>query len=349
MLRRTVFFKIGPFLIMCCVLLVACVSQTSRQNNIYQTNMEYNNSFLCLSNSDDEISDTGGNVDLLNLVYEVKLLSGMESNIFESSYLVSGSIEEPTFATETFSNSPLIVIKVGNKEVTAYKTKIIHDSSNESRTVFLSEDKKTEYQIYSTGTCYSIKSKEQSVLSRYPKDEITERMMLDSIMEFMSSFVDVNEFKDFSVICSTSIIVQTPSAAWQETKDCFYVVPQELNEAETIKYYQFQFNKYFNGYKTSDQIVVRCSPEGDIIYFSYNCSGIDWSEFPLDEENVTNTVRSFLTDAIKPGYKIKEYTLINQMLVYQEKQIKLSLTYELTLEKDDCEIVVLCPMIVTVK
>ena len=60
-------------------------------------------------------------------------------------------------------------------------------------------------------------------------------------------------------------------------------------------------------------------------------------------------VTAYLEKAIVSEYSLKNHQLENRIFVYRDNQIKLSLTYELTLEKDNNEIVVLCPILISVK
>ena len=87
--------------------------------------------------------------------YVISILSGVDSGIFKSDYLLNESTDR---TTEILSNPQLSTLQLGNKKLSAYKTQIIHESEEETVSVFLSADSNTEYRVASHGNCFSVRA-----------------------------------------------------------------------------------------------------------------------------------------------------------------------------------------------
>lgn len=278
--------------------------------------------------------------------YVISILSGVDSGIFKSDYLMNESTDR---TTEILSNPQLSTLQLGNKKLSAYKTQIIHESEEETISVFLSADSNTEYRVAFHGNCFSVRALHNSVLLPYGEAKVSQDSMLKKIESYISSFAKDMVISSYTMNCSTSVIVTSADSSWRETVDGYYIVPEDMASTRRVIDYQYRFERYCHDIKTNDNIVVTCSPDGDILSMSYNDFNVDWTTFTVNEEKINRMVAAYLEKAIVSEYTLKNYQLENRIFVYRNNQVKLSLTYELTLEKDNTEIVVLCPILVSVK
>ena len=293
------------------------------------------------SNENDHTSASPGKDD-----YVISILSGVVSGIFKSDYLLNESADR---TTEILSNAQLSTLQLGNKKISAYKTEIIHESPEETINVFISADSNTEYRVASHGNCFSVRALHNSVLLPYGEAKVSKDSMLKNIESYISSFAKDIEISSYTMNCSTSVIVTSADSSWRETIDGYYIVPGDMASTRRVINYQYRFERYCHDIKTNDNIVVICSPDGDILSMSYNDFNVDWTTFTVNEEKINRMVTAYLEKAIVSEYTLKNHQLENRIFVYRDNQIKLSLTYELTLEKDNNEIVVLCPILISVK
>lgn len=285
-MKKTFLLSLVSLLILSCISLTACNSHTLKNDNSqYNTNKE----------------NDGENIITGNDNYVISILAGVENGIFKSTHVLNESNDR---TTEIFSNPILSTLQLGNSEISAYKTEIIHASYNETISVFLSADNNVEYRVNSIGDCFTIIAKNNSVLYPYDGDEISETAMVTTIKNHLSSFVDISDMDCYTMNCRTSVIVTSSNFSWREDKEGYYVVPNDLVSTEKVMNYQYHFDKYCNGYKTSDSIVVKCSSTGDILSITYSNFGVDWEKFNVNEEKLNGMVDSYLTDAI-----ISEYTI----------------------------------------
>ena len=108
-----------------------------------------------------------------------------------------------------------------------------------------------------------------------------------------------------------------------------------------------EFRKYSQGFQTADSVVVICNNAGDIkgIYnYEYN---VNWENSSFDKEKVNDSVEDFLKNYISSEYRLLDYSVESQRLVYLDNQIKLSLSISVTLQSGKDEIVILCPCLVS--
>ena len=66
----------------------------------------------------------------------------------------------------------------------------------------------------------------------------------------------------------------------------------------------------------------------------------------IDIKNIHNQVAAFLSNAVSREYKIKNCDFGSKSLVYFNSAVCIAINCELTLSRDDTEIVVLCPLII---
>ena len=131
--------------------------------------------------------------------------------------------------------------------------------------------------------------------------------------------------------CSTKLQVSKPDAAWNETKEGFYV---SAETGETVRSYTVEYRKYYNNYKTADYLSVNCDPNGNILAFAFYDSNTDWLGGEFDAKSVEQSVEKYLKDSIKSEWQIEDYKITNECLVYVDGKICLSADIELTLTKN---------------
>ncbi len=276
--------------------------------------------------------------------YHVSIISGTEDNVFKSDF----EFLQPEITSIEEVNKPLIAtLQIGKQKVSAAKTRTIHRSFSSSVDVFCSEDNNTEYRTYRMHNSFRVFSKNDTILCPYNNTEISENALKDFVMEYVQSFVDVDNWDTYKYNCFTSIVVSKPDATWRDEKDHFYIARSTDGHEEEVLSYRFEFIKYCQGFETADRIVVECSCTGHITDISYINYGVDWSSFILDEQQIQSSISNCLQDAISESYVFSDHMIQSEILVYRNGQICLSVVCELVLKKDGAEMGVLCPLIVS--
>ena len=272
--------------------------------------------------------------------YSVKLTSSIENGIFKEGAETAPPAE--------FSKESLLVpleetIKIGQKEITADFTAVLHYTAKPDWNIYLSKSRDVEYRKNTCNDSFSIQSKGDIALSSFPDVSLTEESLINHINEFVSSYIDLNLFDDYIYSCSSSVAIVQSDAAWNEVKSMFYL-PQ--NETEKVRSYSIVYRKYSKNLKTEDEIVIQCNSNGDITMFGfYNCNA-NWEEVSFEDERVNRSVEKYLSDNMSTKYVLAGYEIKSRCLIYANAEILLSLTVESILVRDGEEITFLCELVV---
>lgn len=274
--------------------------------------------------------------------YSFLIALPFEDDIFLENFYA----EKETIYEEIIENQSKIMINIGENKnkVEVFQTKIKYLGNNNITDVFISLDGNVEYTIGRNNSFWSINSLNNTVLRKYPFEELTEKKLIDLIEEYILYFWGNVNLDKYTINCKTSITVQRTDTAWGETKEYFFI-PENRKET-TINYFMFDFAVYSKGIETQDKIKVICNGDGDITSLSYWCSNIDWDRFEFNMEEIDSEANIFLTEVLADGINLKSQNIISKTLSTYESKICLVVTFELILEKNGEEFVVLCPLIV---
>lgn len=273
--------------------------------------------------------------------YDVKITASIENSVFKDSVEV---FQINDMSTQKFDNPVECNFKVGKKDVLADLI-LKKDYAHKSReNVYLSKDKNTEYVKSIDHNSFTIKSQKDTVLSSFKNEILTEQNLKNCVNDFLSSYIDINALNNYNYSCTTSVITTTSTAAWKETKDIFYL-PQ--NDAEMVISYKIEYRKYFQNIATSDCVVVICNSYGEITACYYYEYDVDWGNSTFDNAIMHECVANYLEENISSEYYLIDYKIDSQQLIYVDEEIQLAVSVELTLEKNNEEVVVLCPLILS--
>ena len=260
--------------------------------------------------------------------YKVEMSGITESGIFKES--------EEVFQNDVVKIEPLSVpveseIKLGKKSTVADLTSKYADSS---KSIYVSKDGKIKYTKNNDSDSFSISVNESGVLSSFKKDSFSEEELVNNIKAYISEYLDLNILDNYVYTCSTKVQVLKPNAAWNETKEGFYVASEE---GENVRSYTVEYRKYCGNYKTSDRLSVNCDSNGNILAFAFYDSNTDWSGVDFDGKYVEQSVEKYLDGSIRKEWRLKDYEIEDECLVYVDGKIYLSLSIDLTLTKNGDE------------
>lgn len=273
--------------------------------------------------------------------YDIRLTSNIEGNVFDDSIEIY-KIDE--VLTETIQEPVGETFKLGKKEISADLISKKFYTHKGQQNIYLSNDKKIEYRKNTDADIFCIRAKEDYILSRYVGMELTEEQLIEHVNSFLTTYIDMLEYGDYVYSCSTSVVIAKENAAWKEEKSEFYIAK---NAYESVSSYKLEYQRYFNDLPTSDSIIIICDECGNITDFYYYKYDIDWNTSNFETDKITQSVQSFLNQNIQSDYDILDYKIDSQCLVYIDQKIQLSLSVEITVEKDEEIMVLLCPMMLS--
>lgn len=273
--------------------------------------------------------------------YDVKLTARTEGKIFRDSASIY-NIDQVT--TKELDKPIETQIKIGQKDITANLMSIKEYAHSSNVNIYLSKDLNTEYRQSTNIGSFAIKSKNGTVLCSYEKNTMSEQAARNHIETFMSSYIDIDHLDGYAYKCTTSVVVATPTASWKETKDTFYL-PQ--NDTEKVVSYTFEFCKYWQGFETSDRVAIVCDANGNITDFYFNEYNVNWDTATFEDNLIQDAIEDYLKNNISREYKLLNYAIETQKLIYLDSKIQMMIAVELTLEKNNEEVVVLCSLLLT--
>ena len=267
--------------------------------------------------------------------YNVELSEVAESGIFN----VPGQVIQSDVPAQEKLDAPIeSEIKLGNKTIVADLTSKYVDSN---KSIYVSKDGKINYVKSGDSDSFSISVRGSGVLRSFKKDSFNEEELVNNIKDYISEYLDLSMLDSYVYTCSTKLQVSKPDAAWNETKEGFYVSNEN---GETVRSYTVEYRKYYNNYKTADYMSINCDPNGNILAFAFYDSNTDWSGGEFDGKSVEQCVEKYLKDSIKSEWSLKDYEFENECLVYVDGKIYLSLSVDLTLTKNGDEANTLCAL-----
>ena len=274
-------------------------------------------------------------------LYGVELTSNLEGKIFKDSVTV---VQTDKYLTNEYSSPIETKVVLGKVELEADLISVNDYEYKSNQNVFLSKDKNIEFRKSTDYESFTIQSKNNTVLVSFTEDSLTEESLKKYVLDYISTYIDIEHLNDYEYNCSTSVVVVKPNASWKETKDAFYL-PQ--NDTEFVTDYKIEFCKYSQGFQTADSVVVICNNSGDIKGFYNYEYNVNWENSSFDKEKVKDSIEIFLKNYISSEYSLLDYSVESQRLVYLDNQIKLSLSISVTLQSGKDEIVILCPFLLS--
>lgn len=274
-------------------------------------------------------------------MYEVRITSNMEGDVFKESAEVYQTDE---VSTVKYDNPIESKIMFGKKEMVVSLTSTKKYTHKSNQNIYISNDKNTEYRKSIDNDSFTIQSKNDTVLAPFLHDTLTDQILKNSIIEYMSAYLDIDILNSYNYSCYTSVVVSKSNASWKETKEFFYL-PKD--NTESIMSYRIEFSKEYKEFKTSDNIMIVCNAKGDITGFYYYDHNVDWEEASFDQVKIKESINAYLEENLSKDYDLCSYSVESQKLVYLDGEIQLSLAVEISLTKDNEEIVVLCPLLLS--
>jgi len=259
--------------------------------------------------------------------------------------IVVGTLNKPSHIKaypdeEIVSDPTQYTIQIGKKEFQAYHAKIWYGADSATH-IFYNEDNSMQYRMSTVGNCFSVISQNESGLVRYEGNDFSEEALLNFIKNYISSFVDISNIDDYTYSCITQVSVSTPQHDWTENRDGFYISEDLISENSTeevkVHWYIFNFIKYCNGYPTGDCITVYCTADGDIDILHYKDYGVNWNDYavftkPDQMDKIKKQIADYLPRSIDDKWILKSFEPGEPKLVYEEGEVKLSITYGLKVE-----------------
>ncbi len=275
-------------------------------------------------------------------VYEVKLTMGIEGGIFKSS---SEIYEIDDVTTNVTVDSEEKVINVGNCKINAKLMEERTYKNSGKQYIYQSNDGNIRYGLSETSDSFYIAAQNDVNLSEYDEDNLTEEKLINHVKSYIDKYIGKDYIAQYTYSCSTSVITVNDESAWRENKSGFYISD---SKNEQIVYYNMEFIKYVNGMQTADRIEVQCDNYGNVKRFYFNKYDADWSSVTVDQTKVIESLESFLNRNINSEYDIVSYEIQKQYLTYMQSKIYLSVDVGVTLNGNDNELVVLCPLRISV-
>lgn len=275
-------------------------------------------------------------------VYEVKLTMGIEGGIFKSS---SEIYEIDDVTTNVTVDSEEKVINVGNCKINAKLMEERTYKNSGKQYIYQSNDGNIRYGVSETSDSFYIAAQNDVSLSEYDEDNLTEEKLINHVKSYIDKYIGKDYIAQYTYSCSTSVITVNDESAWRENKSGFYISD---SKNEHIVYYNMEFIKYVNGIQTADRIEVQSDNYGNIKRFYFNKYDADWSSVAVDQTKVNESLESFLNRNINSEYDIVSYEIQKQYLTYMQSKIYLSVDVGVTLNGNDNELVVLCPLRISV-
>ena len=214
---------------------------------------------------------------------------------------------------------------IGKCELTADLTSIKHYAQGEKR-YYKSKDGSVEYQKRTDENTFYILAYDDAVLCPFQGNELTEQTLIAHIKDYISAYIDLEILDEYEYKCETHFIVSSENGSGGETREGFGL-PKD--DTERVRRYCVTFQKYSNGFATSDMLQLFCKPNGDIDNFYYYDSGIDWSSADFDSEKIDEGAKRFLNNAMVRGYSLEDITISNKTLVYRNSEIQVQVTANL--------------------
>ena len=260
--------------------------------------------------------------------YEIEVSGNSESRIFKDSVKVLHSERK----IEPVSKTVRADLQLGKQSATANLTATKTYANGDVRNVYLSDNKKFEYEIGKNSPVFLVRATENTVLSEFQMSDLTEENLLAHIKSYIKDFINLEVLDDYVYSCETGLSVTKESASWGDAKPVFY---KALNDDEHVIYYHIRFRKYVNSIATTDVCSIFCDNLGNIRNFYYIDNAIDWTTVSFDQEKVERSVDSFLKESIHPELKMVKYEIREQYLTYKNNEISLSLSVAITLREQN--------------
>jgi len=153
-------------------------------------------------------------------------------------------------------------------------------------------------------------------LSEYPYDVLTEENLIKHVRDYMSKFVDLDDFKDYKYCPKTGgwKIWEAGGAAGYEADSI--IISPDINEDPHIEVtsYTISYNKFVNGVRTEDRIECRCDANGNITgFFCYQYKfNVDLHKFEL--VNIQKNIESFLKN--ESEYSVIDWEMKDIKIIY---------------------------------
>jgi len=200
--------------------------------------------------------------------------------------------------TSTKLTSPAdSVIKLGRVEVSADLVETIDRVYFEDMSCYLSKDKKFSYTKFSGNDSFTISSASDSdePLSEYPYDEITEENLIRHVKEYMSRYINPDDFSDYKYCPETygKKVSENGSSAHTEASVVVSVDRSSYPYFEPLRY-TISYKEFINGVMTENGITCVCDVNGDIKSLEFIDRNLNWRDKAFDERNIQENIDNFL-------------------------------------------------------
>ena len=264
-----------------------------------------------------------------------------EDGVFGEDYIYDFSEPE----TEKIENAPLTTVRLGAKEIEAYRTETVRGTDATSRDGFQTADDMYKFWKYKYNSSFYISGMDtKTALSDYPYSELTEERLYDHVVAYIRSFLPDIKIEKYVLSVNTRLTVTAEDSAWSDTKDGFYIGRETENTKESVTGYNYTFALYCNGIPTGDFVHVLCGPDGAVLSLRYSCFDVDWSAAKYDLEKSRKKALAFAASALNDRYSVKSAKTVSERLNYENGFFRLQFDVELVTNEG---FATLCTVIIT--
>lgn len=325
--------RISLIMLICIFLLTGC-STSKLQNDSDEKTIENTHS-SSISYSPLKIGENQAN--------SIQLFAFLEDEIFEANTPIQ--VEESKWI-EYDVDSNISSLQVGNRNFNIVKnvSKRVNDLGDEWN-IFYNEDQTIKIQKELNSASFIIQSIGDISLQDYSFSSLTEQNLILAVQSYIKTYINDINFQNFRYQCSTSVATITDEAAWNETKDGFYI---SSDNSETITCYQVSFTQYNGEIATENKINVMTDSLGNIENLYYYHYEAPWDQCEVDQVFLNQEIELFLDKYLQSQLQLISYNIKSMTLSCVNNKIALTLSVELTLKNKEYNenFVSLCALVV---
>ena len=284
---------------------------------------------LSEKNTDDKIYDfvnpTAFNVELDSQSEASKIFESY-APLFAPTTVTEETFDNPTEEKVFFGKKEMSLMRVAQKVYSSGKIVDVYENPNENVKYEKTQNSES-FNIVVKSAQKNNASKEENYIARFEEDELSEESILKNVIEYISIFIDENEYKDYNYSFSTHMYVSSEDARGYETREGFY----ESSLTASINAYIIDYRKYCNNIKTGDGFFAICDEAGNIRRVCFSKNNVDWETAPFfDENELKRSIDWFVETFVSEKYPLKKYGVKGCQLECRNNEIFLAL--DLTLE-----------------
>lgn len=209
-------------------------------------------------------------------------------------------------------------VKFGCVEISVDLVETIDRTYFDDVSHYLSKDKKFIYTKFSGDDSFRISCAIDSgeSLFEYPYDEITEENLIKHAREYMSSYINLDDFSHYKYCPQTVGKNVSEKEVLTHTEPSIVVT----DDRSSLPYFEpnqyiISYKEFINGIETENQIMCVCDANGNIKTFEFIKRNLNWSEKVFNEKNIQVNIDKFLEKYVVSECTYDDWYIEDQKLM----------------------------------